>query len=213
MNINALRFRRMLVYVLLPLDIYVEWDHSTSHSTFSLDVRRWLWPHRCKVVRWFGGKGSHAPLKHDGYDSQCHMNSIWHNICKTPALKHFAEQLRASRHRGFQLAVPMSANDSCVATKPSLSARGLRDAWHERVVLAATPREPSPIGASGAQRLSHECRRSHPWDNGKARCVTKLGKLFQLRCNFTHATQRMQACAAIDQTEQAIEVSKVSREW
>ena len=44
----------------------------------------------------------------------------------------------------------MSANDSCVVTKPSLSARGLRDAWHERVVLAATPREPSPIGASGA---------------------------------------------------------------
>ena len=40
----------MYACVMAPLDIHVEWDHSTSHSTFSLDVRRLLWPHdRCKI--------------------------------------------------------------------------------------------------------------------------------------------------------------------
>lgn len=48
--ISALSCRCMYACVLVPLDIHVEWDHSTSHSTFSLDVRRLLWPHdRCKI--------------------------------------------------------------------------------------------------------------------------------------------------------------------
>ena len=105
-SINPLRCRRLRVCVLVPLDIYVEWGHSTSHSTFSLDVRRWLWPHRCEVVRWFGGRGLYNPLKHDRYDTQRHMCSIESNSCKTLALKDFAPQLRARLHRDFQLCCP-----------------------------------------------------------------------------------------------------------
>ena len=39
------------VFVLIPLDIHVEWDHSTSHSTFSFDGRRLLRPQDpCKAL-------------------------------------------------------------------------------------------------------------------------------------------------------------------
>ena len=40
-----------LLFVLIPLDIHVEWDHSTSHSTFSFDGRRLLRPQDpCKAL-------------------------------------------------------------------------------------------------------------------------------------------------------------------
>ena len=33
-----------LVGLVVPFDIYVEWDHSTSHSTFPFDAARQLGP-------------------------------------------------------------------------------------------------------------------------------------------------------------------------